>query len=72
MKRIKVDELTWLAFLYGEQDRAAMADAWPKGSSERAEAESVRAQMRKYRMKRWGRTAFEAMIENAESKPLKK
>lgn len=66
-RRLRVDELTRLAFLWAEQDRAAMAHAWAKGTPERAEAENQRLQLNAYRMKRWGRTQMEAIL----SKPMK-
>lgn len=66
-RRLRVDELTRLAFVWAEQDRAAMADAWEEGSPERAEAESQYQQLKAYRTKRWGRTQMEAIL----SKPMK-
>lgn len=62
-----MDELTRLAFVWAEQDRAAMAEAWADGTPERAEAESQYAQLKAYRIKRWGRTQMEAIL----SKPMK-
>ena len=56
MKRPTVDELTRLAFCWAEQDRAALADAWPEGSSERAKTEAQLGWLKFYRLKRWGRT----------------
>ncbi len=68
MKKLRVDELTRLAFIWAEQDRDAMADAWPKGSVERAEALAVLKQLRDYRMKRWGRTRLESILSEAVSR----
>jgi hypothetical protein len=54
VRRLNVDELTRLAFVWAEQDRAAMADAWPYGSDEHEEAKSEYQQLKAYRLKRWG------------------
>lgn len=62
-----VDELTRLAFIWAEQDRAAMIDAWAKDTPERAKATNQRNQLRAYRLRRWGRTEMEAL----EAKPMK-
>lgn len=64
-KSLRVDELTRLAFVWAEQDRAALANAWPQGTPERAEAESQYQQLKAYRMKRWGRTKMEALISKS-------
>lgn len=69
-KRLSVDELTRLAFICGEQDRASLADCWPAGSPEREAAAWQAEQMREYRMKRWGRTNMEAMLERAELRTI--
>ena len=53
-----VDELTRLAFLYAEQDREST------GTPEGAE---LAAQFKAYRLKHWGRTAFEEAMEAAKS-----
>lgn len=66
-RKLTVDELTRLAFVWAEQDRNAMADAWPAGSDERKEAEAECRQLRDHRMKRWGRTKLEAVMDGAKS-----
>ena len=67
VRSLSVDELTRLAFIWAEQDRAAMAEAWAEGTPERAEAENQYQQLKAYRTKRWGRTQMEAILE----KPMK-
>ena len=67
VRRLRVDELTRLAFVWAEQDRAGLADAWPRGSSERAECLDMVRQLRAYRMKRWGRTKLEAVLGSAKA-----
>lgn len=66
VKRLPVDELTRLAFVWAEQDRSSLADAWPAGSPERAKCESQYQQLKAYRTKRWGRTRQEQIFETAK------
>ncbi len=67
---MSVDELTRLAFVWAEQDRASLADAWPRGSKERAAARAEYDKLKAYRTKRWGRTRGDALYENTKSVPL--
>lgn len=60
-----IDELTRRAFIWAEQDRDAMYHAWPVGSKERRRAKSERDQLRRYRLKRWGRTQLESALAGA-------
>ena len=62
VRRLGVDELTRRAFVWAEQDRSSLADAWGVGTPERAEAESEYQQLKAYRMKRWGRTRMEQLL----------
>jgi hypothetical protein len=62
VRRLNADELTRLAFVWAEQDRAALADAWPYGSEEHEKAKSEYLQLKAYRLKRWGRTQTEAIL----------
>lgn len=71
MKKLKIDELTRLAFIWAEQDRAAMADAWPRGSPERAESQNQRDQLHNYRVKKWGRTVLETVMSNAKAQTIR-
>lgn len=64
-KRISLSELTRLAFIYAEQDRLSFAECQPKGSVEEKEAYDLAAKFNRYRMKRWGKTQFEADIANS-------
>lgn len=68
LKKLSVDKLTRLAFIYAEQDRRAFADSWPPGSKEALEAESVANQLRAYRQKRWGKTLGDRLDESPSSK----
>lgn len=63
------DELIRKAFIWAEQDRVSYADCWEKGSLERKEVEAQYVQLRAYRMKHWGKTKIESVLENA--KPVK-
>lgn len=69
MRKLIQDELFFLAFVCAEQDRFALVDAWPKGTPERAKAQSEYDQLRAYRLKRWGKTKLEAM--EAVATPVK-
>lgn len=62
-KKLSVDELTRLAFVCAERDRVSLADAWPEGTDEREQAEWQYAQIRAYRLKRWGRTRGEQELD---------
>jgi hypothetical protein len=68
--KITIDELTRLAFLWAEQDRAALADAWPKGSPERAEAREMASRLKAYRTKRWGLTQMEVLLSKAKPRSI--
>lgn len=72
MKKLSVDELTRLAFVWAEQDRSSLAQCWPKGSLERQEAAEEANQLRQYRLKRWGRTLGDAALESVKSMPILK
>lgn len=71
MKKLPVDELTRLAFVWAEQDRLSLADAWGMDKSpEGREAMSEAAQLRKYRMKRWGRTKGDTLLATGSAVSL--
>jgi hypothetical protein len=61
-----IDELTRLAFVWAEEDRLAYADCYPKDTPEYLEALADAKSFREYRMKRWGRTFLEGVLEDAE------
>lgn len=63
--RIPVDELTRLAFIYGEQDRRSYAESYPRDATEYILAKNEANQMHAYRVKRWGLTQLEADIATA-------
>ena len=71
VKKLTVDELTRRAFIWAEQDRAAMVNCWPPVSPERQEAKDECDQLHKYRVKRWGRTKLEAAMDGAVSKDVR-
>lgn len=64
-KRVTVDELTRLAFLWAEQDRLSFAECQHAGSPERIEAEEMVRLLTAYRVKRWGKTTVETTLEGA-------
>lgn len=70
MKKTQEDELTRMAFLWAEQDRSSLADCWPLGSPERAEAREQAKQLRDYRLQRWGKTKLEGLIERSTPKNI--
>lgn len=65
-----VDELTRLAFIYGEQDRATLLDAYANCTSEADEAlkkelRDLIKRMHDYRVNRWGRARLEEMVDKS-------
>lgn len=66
MKKLSIDELTRLAFVWAEQDRLTLADACCEKSPERAEAWDEYKQLKAYRAKRWGKTRMEQILETAK------
>lgn len=70
--KLAVSELTRLAFLWAEQDRQGLVEAYPRNSTEPAvvEARNMVNQLRAYRLKRWGRTQHEADMDTAVSVPV--
>jgi hypothetical protein len=68
---MSVDELTRLAFIYAEQDRRGFAEAW-RGADEKIVKETMALvkSLRDYRVRRWGRTKFEAAFDGAKSANL--
>lgn len=66
-KKLSLKELTRMAFIWAEQDRASLADAWPRGTPEHEQAKAEAAQLREYRKKRWGKTQMEVAVEGTKS-----
>jgi hypothetical protein len=64
MSRLKIDELTRLAFIYAERDQRALAEAYGHmpGDSAARRARSLAKQLRAYRLNRWGSTAEERLL----------
>lgn len=56
-----------MAFLWAEDDQNHLAACWDTDSPEHKEAKTQAKQLRDYRMKRWGKTAFEKMVERTPS-----
>lgn len=69
MTRPTVNELTRLAFVWAEQDRASLADCWPIGCAEHEKAATEAGWLREYRLKRWGKTVGDT-LDNLPNKPL--
>lgn len=66
MKKLSVNELTRLAFVYAEQDREtwlSCAKGEPQEDIERNE--KLLKQLKEYRLKRWGKTKLEVVMEEA-------
>lgn len=60
-----VSELLRLACIHAETDLESAAQAW--GDEPQAkEYRELLEEIREYRTKRWGRTALEAVLENAK------
>lgn len=70
--RRKVGELMRLAFLYAQQDREGFLDAIRNSGmdDEERETRALIKELRQYRLKRWGKTKYEAAIEKAPSKTI--
>lgn len=68
-KKRSVSQLLFLACVYAEQDRRGMAGA-DQGEAG-AKALQLARELHAYRVKRWGRTAFEAMMDNTKSVDVK-
>ncbi len=70
-KRMLVDQLLRLACVYAEQDRESWLVAMdncrgtPEDAEAIAKAEAFLAQLRKYRLRRWGKTQLEKTLEGA-------
>ena len=66
------DELLRLVFIYAEQDRETFVQSYPAGSRDPSvvKARKLVNAIREYRLKRWGRTAYEKMLESATEHSL--
>jgi hypothetical protein len=64
-KKIPVDELLRLACCYAEADREDFAYCHEEGTLEREEAMEFVRQIHAYRMKRWGKSQLEAILDRA-------
>ncbi len=65
-KRITVDEMLRIALIDAEVYERDLAEANRRADPvESKKAADLAEQMRKYRLKRWGKTQYEASIENA-------
>jgi hypothetical protein len=63
------NEAARLAFVFGEQWEAGLADARPGRETEKTARNNV-ALFREVRIRRWGKTAFEVDVENSVSVPI--
>lgn len=65
-KKLPIDELLRLACIYAERDQQAFVEATcdsPSDAQWYQEAMDFVKQVREYRLKRWGRTASEALTD---------
>ena len=69
---MSIDELTRCAFIWAEQDRSSLVQCYDDRDSQKAIHQNQVKQLRAYRLKKWGRTAMEAIEENCKSVPLSK
>lgn len=68
-KKLPVDELLRLACVYAERDQDSYADATrdcPDDKEFHDQAVEFVKQIRKYRLRRWGRTRLEQCLETLE------
>jgi hypothetical protein len=63
------DETARLAFVYGEQWEAGLADVRPGPETEKAARKNIEL-FREVRVRRWGKTVHEAAMENSVSVPI--
>ena len=74
--KLSVSELLRIACFYAERDREEYLAAWEHCKDEEAErikreTRDFLDQLRDYRLKRWGRTKGERLLENAKLVSLK-
>lgn len=62
--------LAFKALVWAEQWESGLADANPPGSEDRRTAALAAASYRELRLRRWGKTQFEAIMERAVSVPI--
>lgn len=72
MKKYATSELLRLACIYAEQDRLGLIDAYsgcdsPEDEAMKAEWTEYVKQLRAYRLKRWGKTQFEKIVDEADT-----
>lgn len=65
-QKLKINELTRLAFIYAEQDRRSLGDAYSEGSEERKQYYELAEQFRQYRLKKWGKTEGDVLDESSK------
>lgn len=71
-KKLSVSELLRLACVYAELDRESWLHAMancrgPEDAAEVSRIEAFVAQLREYRLRRWGKTRLEAVLEEANA-----
>lgn len=62
--------LAFQILVWAEQWEESLADAQPHGSKEWKEAARMAGRYREMRLRLWGRSAFEQMVENSTSVPI--
>lgn len=68
MKKLTLNQLMWRAFCDAEYWQDSLADSWGRNTPEGIKADEIAKQLRNYRLKRWGRTEFEAATEKMTTK----
>lgn len=68
--KYRIDELTHLAFVHAESEVESLIDAYGNDKEYVNEYSDLLDQLRRYRKKRWGKTKFEVVTENAKSVPV--
>lgn len=71
-KPLSIDELLRIACIYAERDQQELVAAYKGMEDEEIviETKAFLAQLRAYRLKRWGKTRLEDAIAKAESVPI--
>ncbi len=72
MRKLSENELLRQACIYAEQDRRSLVQAYDGMENDPVarEAASFVKQIRAYRLKRWGKTQLEVMVDEMVEKPI--
>ena len=69
-KKYTVDELLRLACIYAQQDRETLAGCCAEDDPAGIEARNLAQQIAAYRLKRWGKTKLESVMETMVNVPV--